>query len=88
MTNTRNRGANENNNNNTNNPPPPPTLEQVKGRKVRIQALKYVVVNDTLYHRTLDGVLLKCLSEEEARVAMGEVHEGKCGAHQSAYKMR
>jgi hypothetical protein len=29
MTNTRNRGANDNNNNNANNPPPPPTLEQV-----------------------------------------------------------
>jgi hypothetical protein len=29
MTNTRNRGANENNNNNNSNPPPPPTLEQV-----------------------------------------------------------
>jgi hypothetical protein len=29
MTNTHNRGANENNNNNNANPPPPPTLEQV-----------------------------------------------------------
>jgi hypothetical protein len=28
------------------------------------------------------------LSEEEARVAMGEVHEGMCGAHQSTHKMR
>jgi hypothetical protein len=29
MTNTHNRGTNENNNNNNANPPPPPTLEQV-----------------------------------------------------------
>jgi hypothetical protein len=31
---------------------------------------------------------LKCLGDEEARVAMGEVHEGMCGMHQSAHKMR
>jgi hypothetical protein len=36
----------------------------------------------------VDGLLLKCLGDEQARVAMGEVHEGICGAHQSAYKMR
>ena len=34
------------------------------------------------------GVLLKCLNQEEAKVLMGEVHEGICGAHQSAYKMK
>ena len=38
--------------------------------------------------KTIDGVLLKCLSQEEARVLMGEVHEEICGAHQSAYKMK
>jgi hypothetical protein len=36
----------------------------------------------------MEGLLLKCLSEEEANVAMGEVHEGMCGAHQSVHKMR
>ena len=34
------------------------------------------------------GVLLKCLNQEEAKVLMGEVHEGICGAHQSAFKMK
>jgi hypothetical protein len=32
-------------------------------------------------------VLLKCLGEEQAKVAVREVHDGICGAHQSAYKM-
>jgi hypothetical protein len=35
----------------------------------------------------VDGLLLRCLSKEEARIAMGEVHEGMCGAHQSGQKM-
>jgi ribonuclease HI len=37
---------------------------------------------------TMEGLLLKCLGEEEVKIAMGEVHEGMCGAHQSAHKMR
>jgi hypothetical protein len=36
----------------------------------------------------VDGLLLKCLNEEHAKVAMGEVHEGMCGTHQSAHKMK
>jgi hypothetical protein len=45
-------------------------------------------MGDELYWRTIDGLLLKCLDEEESRVAMGEVHEGMCGTHQSVHKMR
>jgi hypothetical protein len=41
-----------------------------------------------LYRRTIDGVLLKCLSGEQIKVAMGEVHEGMCGTHQSAHKIK
>jgi hypothetical protein len=61
---------------------------KIKDRKVRCHALKYVVVNNMLCHRTLDGVILKCLSTEEDKVAMGEVHGGMCGTHESAHKMR
>jgi hypothetical protein len=49
--------------------------------------LKYTLIDDELYRRTIDGVLLKCLGEEQAKVTVREVHEGICGAHQSAYKM-
>ena len=57
-------------------------------RKLRYKSTKYVLLNDQLYYKTVDGVLLKCLNREEAKVLMGEVHEGICGAHQSAYKMK
>jgi hypothetical protein len=36
-------------------------LGHIDNRKVRRQALKYVMLDNTLYHRTIDGVLLKCL---------------------------
>ena len=51
------------------------------------QAIKCVLLDEELYYRTIDGVLLKCIDKEEAKVLMGEIHEGVCGFHQSAYKM-
>ena len=51
-------------------------------RRVRFQATKYVLLEEGLYYRTIDGVLLKCLGDDEARNLMGEIHEGVCGAHQ------
>ena len=57
-------------------------------RKIRFQTIKYVLLEEDLYYRTIDGVLLKCIDNEEAKVLMGEIHEGVCGSHQSAYKMK
>ena len=57
-------------------------------RRIRFQATKYVLLGDELYCRTIDGVLLKCLGDDEAKSLMGEIHEGVCGAHQSAFKMK
>ena len=57
-------------------------------RRLRFQATKYVLLDNELYYRTIDGVLLRCLSKEESKELMGEIHEGVCGAHQSAYKMK
>jgi hypothetical protein len=56
-------------------------------KKVKQQVLKYMSLDDDLYRRTIDGMLLKCLGEEQAKVAVWEVHDGIYGAHQSAYKM-
>ena len=53
-----------------------------------IMAFKYTMRDDNLYRRMVDDVILKCLDEDKARVAMGEVHEGTCGTHQSAPKMK
>ena len=57
-------------------------------RKIRFQATKYVLLEGELYYRTIDGVLLRCLDKEEAKVLMGEMHEGVCGSHQLAYKIK
>jgi len=56
--------------------------------KIRFQAIKYVLLEGELYYRTIDGLVLRCIDKEEAKVLMGEIHEGVCGSHQSAYKMK
>jgi transposase InsO family protein len=60
----------------------------IADRKVLRQSLKYFMFDNTLYHQTIDGLILKCLSLDQSRIAIEEVHEGICGAHQSAHKMK
>jgi hypothetical protein len=57
-------------------------------RKLRYKAIKFVLLDGRLFYKSLDGVLLQCLGPEEAKKMMSEVHDGLCGAHQSAYRMK
>jgi hypothetical protein len=56
-------------------------------RKLRYKAIKFVLIDGRLFYKSLDGVLL-CLGQEEAKKMMSEVHDGLCGAHQSARRMK
>jgi hypothetical protein len=60
----------------------------IADRKVRWQTLKYVMLGNTLYHRTIDGLLLKCLGSDQSKIEMEEVYEGICGTHQSTHKVK
>jgi hypothetical protein len=60
----------------------------IADRKVRQQALKYVMLDNTLYHWTIYCLLLKCLGSDQSKIAMGEVHEGICDTHQLAHKIK
>jgi hypothetical protein len=46
------------------------------------------MLDNTLYRGTIDGLLLKWLGSDQSKLAMGEVHEGICGTHQSTHKMK
>jgi hypothetical protein len=60
----------------------------IADRKVLRQALKYVMLNNTLYRRIIDGLLLKCLGSDQSKIALGEIYEDICGTHQSTHKMK
>ena len=57
-------------------------------KRIRYKAMKYVLIGDDMFYRTLEGILLKCLGPTEANRLLHEVHEGACGTHQSAHKMK
>lgn len=57
-------------------------------KKVRLAATQYVIYEGELYRKGYDGLLLRCISQEESLLMMAEVHEGICGAHQVGIKMR
>ena len=42
----------------------------------------------TLFKRGVDGILLKCISDDESKKILVEVHEGICSSHQSGIKMK
>lgn len=47
-----------------------------------------MLIDDVLYRRGFDGLLLRCVGEVEADKIMWQVHDGVCGSHQAGHKMR
>lgn len=45
-------------------------------RKIRYRALSYVLMGNELLKKTSEGLLLKCLGNTEAYLAISEVHSG------------
>ena len=49
--------------------------------KLRIQATKYILIDEVLYKKSFSLPYLKCLGSNEAQYALREIHEGICGQH-------
>ncbi|KAL0320164.1 UNVERIFIED_CONTAM: hypothetical protein Sradi_5277900 [Sesamum radiatum] len=56
--------------------------DPIAARRLQFKANKFTLLNDELYKRNPNGLLLKCLSEERARYVLSEIHEGSCGTTQ------
>jgi hypothetical protein len=46
------------------------------------------MLDNSLYCRTIYGLLLKCLGSNESRIDTREVSEGIYGTHQSTHKIK
>ena len=55
--------------------------------EIRRRIPRFVYYKNTLYHRSFDVLLLRCLDDEEAIKALEEAHSRICGAHQSDPKL-
>ncbi|XP_019261758.1 PREDICTED: uncharacterized protein LOC109239622 [Nicotiana attenuata] len=58
-------------------------------RKTKIRRIppRFLYYKNTLYRRSFDGVLLRCLGTDESLQALQEAHSGVCGEHQSGPKL-
>jgi ribonuclease HI len=52
-------------------------------RIVRL-AKRYTLVEGDLYRRGANGVLMRCITQEEGRELLAEIHGGECGSHSSS----
>jgi hypothetical protein len=47
-------------------------------------AKRYMVVEGDLYRRGANGILMRCITQEEGRDLLAEIHGGECGSHSSS----
>ena len=61
----------------------PPGIEPKGIEAARIIRLSkgFVLVGDNLYKRSASGILMKCVTLEEGKDILREIHEGTCGNH-------
>jgi hypothetical protein len=44
----------------------------------------YAVIEGGLYRRGANGILMRCITQEEGRELLTEIHGGECGSHSSS----
>jgi hypothetical protein len=46
-----------------------------------LQARNYTIINKDLYQRDVCAPLLKCISRDEGKELLNEIHSGMCSSH-------
>jgi hypothetical protein len=59
----------------------PITMNSKERRTLKMKVNKYVLIVDILFRRNYDGILLRCVDENQAQEMVREFHEGICGGH-------
>jgi hypothetical protein len=58
--------------------------DPVEARRVIRRSKAFTVVKGELYKRSISGVLQRCVTPEEGRIILKDVHDGVCGHHASS----
>ena len=59
----------------------PDGADKREHHSIRMMAMQYILCGRQLYMRSYDGIHLRCLKKEEAKMVMEEVHQGIYGPH-------
>jgi hypothetical protein len=57
--------------------------DHVSAERIVRLAKRYAVVEGDLYHRGNNGILMRCITQEEGHELLTEIHGGECGSHSS-----
>jgi hypothetical protein len=57
------------------------TMSSKKRRTLKMKANQYVLIVGILFRRNFDGILLRCVDENQAQGLIKEFHEVICGGH-------
>ena len=55
--------------------------KSAKAARIIRRSKGFVLVGDKLYKRSASGILMKCVTLEEGKDILREIHEGICGNH-------
>jgi hypothetical protein len=56
-------------------------LDKSKFRSLKLRAVKYYIVDQTLFWKDPNDFLLRCVDEKEAKFFSHDLHHGVCGGH-------
>jgi hypothetical protein len=58
--------------------------DHVSAERIVRLAKRYAVVEGDLYRRDANGIHMRCITQEEGRELLTEIHGGECGSHSSS----
>jgi hypothetical protein len=58
--------------------------DQASAERIVWMAKRYTMVEGDLYRRGANGILMRCITQEEGRDLLAEIHGGECGSHSSS----
>eukprot|EP00253_Pinus_taeda_P011040 PITA_11040 len=59
----------------------PPHLSYKNKRAIRLKAKTFTIIDDVLFKRNYDSILLRCLEKTEAQKVLQELQDGPAGGH-------
>ena len=58
--------------------------DQASAERIMRLAKRYTRVEGDLYRRGANGILMRCITQEEGHDLLIEIHGGECGSHSSS----
>ena len=59
----------------------PPDLDKSKFISLKLKSVKYCIIDQILFWKDPNGILLRCVIEEEEKQIFCDLHHGVCGGH-------